>query len=197
MNRTDLMVDIETLSTDPNAAIVSIAGVVFDPHKVDLVVEDQKDPNISFYQTVKVGTNDSYGRHISAGTVEWWLTQTPEAIAALTNPTPLDLKKVMGLFCEWIRSRPTKVTRVWAKSPTFDCTILRNAATAVGHFWPFKYWQERDVRTIEDLAFPNPDLMPSFPAGEAHNALDDTFKQALQVQYYHLILKGKDHHVLP
>ena len=77
---------------------------------------------------------------------------------------------------------------VWAKGPDFDCKILQHACEAVSIPYPFHFSNHRCVRTIIDVAFPDPDQRPEF-TGVAHDARDDAINQALSVQMAYQALR--------
>ena len=66
----DLMIDIETLSTGPNATIMTIAAQVFDPASTGW-------PDRHFY--ARVTPESQPNRDIDDTTIAWWATQVPEA----------------------------------------------------------------------------------------------------------------------
>jgi hypothetical protein len=68
-----LMLDLETLSTEPNAAIVSIGACAFD------MLDKEEDIEHTFLRRVSIESNFEHGRHISADTLMWWFKQSPEA----------------------------------------------------------------------------------------------------------------------
>jgi 3' exoribonuclease, RNase T-like len=171
MNR-HLMVDLETMSTSPHSAIASIGAVIFDPNADN--IEDMP----TFYQAVDLGSNEKAGRHFSGSTIAWWLSQTEPARAALLTDV-LPLHTALTAFQLWITKNQPIIC--WANSPSFDCVILKDAFSDFHMNWPFNYWEERDVRTIKDAAYPNGDC-PKIQLGVAHGALDDAMSQALTVQ---------------
>ncbi|EPA8167298.1 3'-5' exoribonuclease, partial [Yersinia enterocolitica] len=71
---------------------------------------------------------------------------------------------------------------VWAKSPSFDLAIIREAfvrysiSTAV--VW--KYWDERDVRTVEAIG-KMLGILPRTKAKPTHHAMNDVHDQILAV----------------
>ena len=76
-----VVLDLETLSTRSNAAIVSIGAVAID----NLEIVD------TFYINVDAKTCKEAGLHIDPLTVEWWSQQDMVARQALTvDPVPLD-----------------------------------------------------------------------------------------------------------
>ncbi len=60
-------------------------------------------------------------------------------------------------------------------------TIIRSACEKLKILVPFHFSSERDVRTSEELAWPDGDI-PKFNEGTAHDAADDAVAQALSVQ---------------
>lgn len=151
----DMMVDIETLSTRPNAAIISIAAIPFSAEK-GTYSPDQ------FY--VEIG-GDLYPNnfHIDPKTIAWWERQS---IARPTgNETPNDS---LQHFQEYlIQQAPIYL---WANSPSFDLVILKEAFRFYEIPWPHDFWNERDVRTIRALGT-TPKFKPT------HNALQDCLLQ--------------------
>lgn len=179
-----LMIDLETMSTEPNAAVVAIGAVLFDPYAEDTTESLQNSPQ--YYATISLESNAKAGRHICPKTITWWLTQSQEARERLiTNPIGLDLA-ITG-FRQAFRH---PIARVWAKDPDFDCVILRSAMAACGQPWPWSYWANRSVRTLVELAYPDTSDIPLVGIGVIHTALDDAITQALLVQAcYHQLYR--------
>lgn len=88
-----LMIDIETLSTQPNAVICAIGAVFFEPST------GKTGP--SFYQTIDPRTSQNRGAHISADTVMWWLKQDKEPISELVSAKSHEIE-VMLDFARFI-----------------------------------------------------------------------------------------------
>jgi len=157
-----VMVDLETLGTDPGAAIVAIGAVRFD---VDGGLGTE------FGVSVSVEDCQSEGLHIDAGTLEWWLGQSADARAQLEGGCSLD--RALRDLDSFVRE--TNPDAVWANSPAFDCEILRAAHDAVGRDCPWAYYQERDYRTLRETLDCWPDREQS---GTAHDAVADARYQA-------------------
>lgn len=180
-----LMVDIETLDTQPSATVLSIGACTFDPHQPVQSGEHHDDVyNSTFYQVISAESNQAAGRTISAGTVMWWMSQEKDAQAKLFE-RPVTLVSALTDFRIWVQNLNPLPHWVWANSPSFDLTILRSAFSSVnaGRF-PFGFWAERDVRTIKHLAWPN-DEVPDYRIGTHHGALDDAKSQAKLVRMAH------------
>ena len=65
------MIDLETLSTNPNATILTVGGVKFDPYT-------SEEPAEGMYFRVDVNSQTSMGRDVMQETVDWWSKQPKE-----------------------------------------------------------------------------------------------------------------------
>ena len=183
------MVDIETLSTQPDAAIITIGAVMFDPRGEDS--EESLREHSTLFGPITFESNEQEGRHISASTIAWWLKQAPEAQAGLFDGDQVPLRAALEKFRQWVNNAKPAATRLWCKDPDFDAVILSDAFRKLGLFWPFKFWETRSVRTCMELAYPPGGLRGDFPqigVGVAHNAVDDSIRQALSIQHAFKIL---------
>ncbi|MBI1620089.1 3'-5' exonuclease [Aquamicrobium zhengzhouense] len=171
-----LMIDIETLGTRPNAPILSIGAVVFDPNtgKQGATFYRAIDPANAFLHGVPDGD-----------TFKWWMEQSDAARkAAVAGNTLLadaltDLTKMPVVW---------KDVQVWANDPDFDVTILNYAFHKVlGQLAPWRFWNTRSCRTIAEVA----GKRPPKPQGVHHNALDDAKHQAKWVSDMWQGLRGK------
>lgn len=159
-----LMVDIETMGTDHNAAIMSIAAVEFN---------FDGETGQSFYQTVSLQSCLDIGLKMDADTIYWWLTQPEPARMAIASPVPLPIDVVLQDFVAWIGKREYQV---WGNSPQFDLVILENAFKKCNLELPWKFYNERDVRTLVSLA-PAIKALQIQLLGTAHDALKDCYAQ--------------------
>lgn len=153
-----LMIDIETLSTQPNAVICAIGAVFFEPSTGKI--------GPSFYQTIDPRTSQDRGAHISADTVMWWLQQDKEPISELVGAKSHEIE-VMLDFARFIEGAfPGETTKknlkVWCKGGSFDFPILKSAferSSLEGvPMLPWIYWNEYCFRSL--LAIADPSVMP-------------------------------------
>ena len=174
------MTDIETMDVTETAAILTIGSIMFDPRGND-THETLRERSI-LVGPISLESNIREGRTMNPGTVMWWMQQSKAAQEGLYTGDQMNLKMALEKWRQWVIKSSPKPTQIWANSPSFDCSIIKNAMAALNMHWPFQYWAERDVRTIKALAWPEgnePDFMGS---GTAHDAVDDCVKQALLVQ---------------
>lgn len=170
-----IMLDLETLSTAHNAAIVSVGAVLFDPENNRLGKE--------FYQVVALSDDPKDGV-IDASTVRWWLTQSDDARAVFASGTAKPLKEILSNFSHFVEEYCGIQAQVWGNGATFDNVILSAAYRRHGLKLPWSFRNDRDVRTVVELglALRNFDAKAIISqSGMAHHALDDARYQAQYV----------------
>lgn len=163
------MLDLETLSTHPDAVILTIGAVKFDPYS------DFIDLDNGLYHRVDVDEQAALGRHIQDATVEWWGKQDPEVFEEAmgeTNRVSLDtLYRDLNKFT-------VGVENIWCQGPCFDIVILENLYRQMGWPTPWQFWQISDSRTLFKV---HGDPREKGRAS-AHNAMMDSYYQAIGVQ---------------
>ena len=167
-----LMIDLETMGKNPDAPIISIGAIFFDPQTGDMGPE--------FSKTIDLETA---GGVIDRDTIKWWLKQSREAQSAImTDEIPLD--DALLQLREFIDENSGEFfVQVWGNGANFDNVILRRSYERQGIPCPWRYCNDRDVRTIVELGKTlNFDARTDIPFdGERHNALDDARYQAKYV----------------
>lgn len=167
----DLMLDLETLGTRKSSIVTAIGAVFFDPQSFEL--------GNTFYKKIDMCTADN--RTVDIDTIKWWFTQDPQAQKDMISDAE-EHRVVIRAFHLWLTNQPRALQRIWANSPSFDVEMMKDVFNQLGYKFPFMFYQERDVRTIKDLAWPDKDTCPNFNDGTKHNALDDAIAQAKLVQ---------------
>ncbi|EMQ8350394.1 3'-5' exoribonuclease, partial [Escherichia coli] len=167
-----LMIDLETMGKNPDAPINTIAGKFFDPATGEMGPE--------FSKTIDLETA---GGVIDRDTIKWWLKQSREAQSAiLTDEIPLD--DALLQLREFIDENSGEFfVQVWGNGATFDNVILRRSYERQGIPCPWRYTNDRDVRTMVALGLVMDfDAITTIPfEGERHNALHDARYQAKYV----------------
>jgi hypothetical protein len=172
-NTTHFMIDIETLSTAPDAVIVSAACVKFNPEDGQAAKE--------LYRVIDPSSCVKVGGTINPETVKWWLCQSEDARLAIAQAecSIEDFLVELNMFIGH-QAADDNMIRVWAKPPSFDCVILRGYYDRVGECDPaWSFREERDVRTLIDFAGVD---ARDFNRGTSHNALHDCYAQIAAVQ---------------
>jgi hypothetical protein len=149
-----LLFDIETLATDSDSVVLSIACVPFmlEVHTYfgDLI------PTGFF---VKLNVQEQikiYHRTVEDGVVKWWKTQPKEVFDAMVRPSPGDVNLREGLtllnkFVAGIKGYDFNRSYVWSRGNNFDFPILKSLYKAAGIGLPYNDWRVRDVRTAIDI----------------------------------------------
>ncbi|HEL8049475.1 TPA: 3'-5' exoribonuclease, partial [Escherichia coli] len=135
-----MMVDLETMGKNPDAPIISIGAIFFDPQNGDTGPE--------FSKTIDLETA---GGVIDRDTIKWWLKRSREAQSAiLTDEIPLD--DALLQLREFIDENSGEFfVRVWGNGANFDNVILRRSYERQEIPCPWRYTNDRDVRTIVQL----------------------------------------------
>ncbi|ENY3615984.1 3'-5' exoribonuclease [Escherichia coli O8:H49] len=167
-----LMIDLETMGTNPDAPINSIGGKFFDPATGEMGPE--------FSKAIDLETS---GGIIDRKTIKWWAKRSREAQSAIfTDEIPLD--DALLQLREFINENSGEsFVQIWGNGANFDNVILRRSYERQGIPCPWRYYNDRDVRTIVELGNSiGFDVRMAIPfEGVPHNALDDARHQAKYV----------------
>ncbi|EPE9639524.1 3'-5' exoribonuclease domain-containing protein [Escherichia coli] len=170
-----LMIDLETMGKKSNAPIVVIGAVFFDPQTGEI--------GPTFYIVISLVDAMDTGAVPDGSTIEWWLAQSSEARSAILVDQ-VKLVDALIQFREFINEySDEKFVQVWGNGATFDNTILRTSYERLNIPCPWRYYNDRDVRTIVELGktigFDARTVIPF--EGVRHHALDDALHQAKYV----------------
>lgn len=166
-----LMLDIETLSTQPEAAVISIGYVAFNQE--DGIVD-------SGGHAIK--SQDWHG-HIDPNTVRWWMQQSEAAKQYSFSGTTGALDAAAAFAQFFAKHKPVEI---WARDPEFDCVVVRQwwervqKKMFIGNC-PLNYKLSRSCRTMDAEAERvglNVNLITPFHHYVAHNPIDDASSQA-------------------
>ncbi len=164
-----VMLDLETLGVKQGSIILSLAAIEFD-------IQTGVTGKI-FYRKINVQSCIDAGLTLDGDTFIWWLKQSEQARAEIyeekdSNTLPIVLKEFNDFMLEL---NPDKRTKIWGNGASFDLGLLSCAYKACKQTIPWMFWNERDVRTIVDLA---PNIKKSTPfVGVEHNPVDDCLYQ--------------------
>lgn len=169
----EVMVDIETLSTQSSAVILSIGALKFDRSESLPLSPDVMD---SFYVRVARESCEVLGMHVDPDTVRWWNSQEESIRHEALEDTSerLTIKDALTKLTAWIG----RSELVWGHGDDFDCVILSEAYRRCDMKVPWKFWNTRDTRTLFDIAgVKNSDL----PANSKHHPIHDCYRQVAGV----------------
>ncbi|WP_082137228.1 exonuclease [Citrobacter braakii] len=175
---THLMVDMETMGNGPDAPIVSIGAVFFDPSTGNTGAE--------FYQVVSLESSMSFGMKPDASTIQWWLKQSSEARSAILVDETMGLRESLELLADFIAENAANgshTVQLWGNGCSFDNVILRRAYALTDTPFAVPFRNDRDVRTMVELG-KSVGINSCFDIpfeGDMHNALSDTRHQVKYV----------------
>jgi len=162
MGMKNIMLDLETMGTSSDSAIVSIGAVVFDQ---DLGIIDR------FYKTINLQSCLDRGFIVDGGTITWWLNQSEEARKELKN-SKTTIKDALKAFQDWL---PKGHIQIWGNGADFDNVILQNAFKKFKVDNPWPYYANRCFRTFK-YSFPTIEGIKQ--VGVSHKSVDDAEFQA-------------------
>ena len=163
----DIMLDLESLGTRPDCAILTLGACKFDPFSDRF--------GDSLYFRIDVDEQLALGREVQEDTLAWWSNQAEdvreEALGEGNRVSLETMYRDLNRFC-------VGVDNIWCQGPAFDIVILENIYRQQGWPTPWQFWQIRDSRTLFGV---HGDPREKGKAG-LHNALEDCISQAQGVQ---------------
>ena len=169
------MLDLETLGTDRDAAILTIGAVQFDlaTGKTGEEFLFKVDPQSCF----------DVGGSITWSTLEFWMNQDEDAVKSLSG-LRISIKEMLERLNDWVQdiiSEEGKNVKIWTKGTDFDIGILYfyySKFKGIDPVW--KYWNPRDARTAVEMYSEGKEIengMKKDINGVLHNAIDDCKQQ--------------------
>jgi hypothetical protein len=176
-----IVLDLETLSTQPNAAVASIGAAAL-----------AADGTLLSSLHVAINDQGQHMRHIDEigedSTVQWWSRQEPAARAASVDAKDaVPASAALGYFGAWVAAvtgadAGESDVRVWGNSAVFDNVILRTLyrdCHPLGYAEPWQWRFDRDMRTLLEL-YPAAKDVGEF-VGIKHHAEHDALHEAKQL----------------
>jgi inhibitor of KinA sporulation pathway (predicted exonuclease) len=164
----DIMIDLETMGNGPNAAIIAIGAVEFDP--IEQTIGDR------FHVHVDLQSAVDTGGVMDPSTVIWWMQQSEQARNIFKGTEPWHIAEALQLFSQWMGNRGINKDKllVWGCGSDFDNVILAAAYRRLNMKTPWSFWNNRCYRTLKAM---NPHIKMQ-RTGTHHNAVDDAESQA-------------------
>ena len=187
--RIDIMTDIETLGTNADSTIIQISAIAFDIRTGEHLSVFNEIADVSKNKEIKV-TGD---------TIKWWLKTNKELFSELINGGENSSEGVLAHFNGWLKAQTpdSKNLYLWGNGILFDNKMIQHQLESNGFEYPIYYKNDRDVRTIVDLASAKlgcsesilKDRFKDYSLVE-HNALDDVkYQISLVVGCYNELIK--------
>lgn len=167
LDKRHFMLDLETLATTPDAVVLSIGAVEFNPFTGQILSD--------FYHILRL--EDQSHRKVNPDTVIWWVENLNEKNKdVFTQQQKTPVRNALLLLSNYLGDEKKAI---WACDPDFDCAILANLYAEYHLPCPWKYYEPKSVRTVRELAkLHNISLEKT---AVAHNALDDCKEQVKDI----------------
>lgn len=166
-----IVVDIETLSTKRNAAVVDLAAVV---------VDFNRPTNDTFQVFIRQGEQVAAGEvfELDHDTLDWHDRHDPEFLPHCEN-NGVSFQEAMCNFNSWIFAQSEGVElHFWSQGKDFDFPIVENMFLQAGLATPWAYSR---LHCLRDLVWLNPSTRIKGSGPAAHKALPDAIHEAKQL----------------
>ena len=162
----NVMLDLETLGTGPNAVILSIGATCFNIEKGTKPFGD------SFYCKIDIQSCLDMNLTVDASTIMWWASNLKEGIGGSTfdREGRYPLGDALMKFKSWYEQTNGLI---WGDGD-FDTVILKNAFIACSIEIPWNFKKVRCFRTIRKM-FPRVEWNSAYVE---HSALSDSMAKA-------------------
>lgn len=170
-----VMIDLETLSTKPNAAILTVGAIKFklDDDNYDNFNGTTVIGMPSYYARVDTESCEAIGCDIDSNTIEWWSAQGQEVMEEAFSPDNReDIRHVMLELNKFARF----ADGIWSHGSIFDIVILEEIMRRLSITPTWDFWKVRDTRTLYALG------NAKLPEASKHHALVDCWRQVVGVQ---------------
>ena len=175
----NLMIDLETLSTRANGTVVAVGAVFFNPATGKL--------GPTFDGAIDMADAVRYGK-VDGETLKWWFGQSDAAGKGMIRGRHT-AEKVWSEFVKFA-SQFGKDVQPWGNGSSFDITMCEwQIGVVLNQKAPWQFWNVRDVRTIKELAKGIVKFDDKLEA-TAHTALDDAIFQAKYVSAFYQGLRA-------
>ncbi|TFE02867.1 3'-5' exonuclease [Jeotgalibacillus salarius] len=190
--RLDIMTDIETLGTNSDSTIIQLSAIAFNistgsqTDQFNLIADIEKNE-----QPLKV----------TGGTIKWWLETDKELLHKLLSFGAHSSEDILREFHDWLCELEFQGydLYLWGNGILFDNKMIQHQFEQLDLKYPIFYRNDRDVRTIVDLAshklgISEKDLKERFnnDALVKHDAFDDVIYQINLVTGCYNILTGNE-----
>lgn len=188
----NVMLDIETLDTQPTAVVGTIAAVAFTEETACFGYQ---------YFNLDIAEQLAKNRTVGAGSLKWWIGQKRDVFkeAFFSDDGTRSVVEALHDFDAWLQHisnihavKPSDIA-VWGNGANFDPVILQDLCCDFGIDFPFRYTKVRCYRTLTYLAGTQADHLNR--TGDHHHALHDALHQAhVASRSLKMILNKQDNH---
>lgn len=166
----DLMIDLETTSTQNNTHILTIGAIIFN--RADGKMFE------TFYEKIDLSSYDGFNRRfrMDPNTIVWWMKQESAAREeAFLGDNRKNIEEVLDNFITFVKKHD--IDKVWSHGKEFDIKILEYHFDVFNLECPWKYWQCMDTRTLFTIGNVNFNNVTLNEEENKHNAIYDCKRQ--------------------
>ena len=164
-----IVLDLETLGTNPGCVVFAIGAVAFDTE-----VDTPGNFSNQFHSAVSIMDAIEQGFTISSSTLNFWRNKySVEYELACKLSVGISPEKACNSFNNWYQNfslHGKEKVYVWGNGNEFDNAILKNYFEQCGVDLPWTFREDMDFRTVK-LLFPQ--CKPNEDNKDPHNSLAD------------------------
>lgn len=189
--RIDVMTDIETLGTNSDSTIIQVSAIAFDIETGEYLS--------TFNQIADIELNEQPIK-VTGSTIKWWLKTNKDLFETLITNGINSSEEVLRSFHRWLCNLKNGNVDLylWGNGILFDNKMIQYQFENLGLYYPIYYKNDRDVRTIVELAskklgISEKELKEKFTYENLvhHNAFDDVkFQINLVVNCYEILISN-------
>lgn len=173
-----VVLDIETLGTSADAAILSIGAVALDSRYQPV--------SYFFAGPISLESNREAEREVTSGTILWWMQQPTEArdFSFTSDDDCMHLYTALESFCRW-GDFAHRSKKVWGNGAEFDNVIFERAMRAYPADPTAVLWHYSDNQSLRTVRLLDIQLQLSgawVPPVIPHVALYDAYAEAFYLQ---------------
>lgn len=173
----DCMIDFETAATSPDAVVLTVGAVHFNPYGNGY--------GDTLYMRINIDEQEAYARVVDPNTLDWWGKQDSAVMEEAFSP---DDRVPFVEAIDRLHKFLWGCDHFWSHGATFDLVIIEDIYRKLGKPFPWQFWNLRCTRTKFDQG-----VDPDMPKGGLHNALQDSIRQAIGVQNVNRKLNIRQH----
>lgn len=186
---TDLIIDFETLDTEPTAVVLSCCII---PFTRDEVLTFQEYVDSATYWNFEVDHQvETLNRTYSVDTIKWWKTQDKEVYESQLHGGTVSLFQFVNDLKTFVeRHKIDKSSMGFCRGQSFDFPILSDIIKSVDSsidrkIFPVPFYNQRDTRSYISGLFGDANTTKidvDIPGFKAHDPIHDCAKDILMIK---------------
>lgn len=187
-----IIIDWESCSLEPDAALLSFGALAFNRHQMHSVTQNANDPRWCINVNIDLTTQFINGFHFDQSTAEWWRTKNMQNIEGLyvDRKELIDLMTMLNALIGHVKTNCRDIA-FFCRHTHADYTWLKTVCQKLSIRNPIMYNRIFDVssfifsRTDELKGYIE---LPGQSKTEFHHAFNDCFRDAMQIA---TVVEGK------